>query len=332
MTDSAHALTDPGVRLHVVTGKGGTGKSTLAAALAVLHARRGRQVLLTEVEGRNSIASVFRTSPFEGETLLTRAGGGAVYGLSIDAKDALIEYLRTFYRLGVAGNALERLGAVDFATTIAPGVRDLLLTGKVYEAVCRPVGNRSHARTYDTVILDAPPTGRVVQFLTVSGAVGDLARVGPIHSQSVAMTELLRSAECAVHLTTLPEEMPVQETADTVAELREAALPVGVVLVNQAAAEVMSPAGLEDVGAGRVDPAAVGAELARLGLPSEPHVAAGLIDQARLHVDRLGREDAMLDRLDALGRPVLLLPELVEAAGPQALNRLADELDAQARL
>ena len=78
---------------------------------------------------------------------------------------------------------LERFGAVDFATTIAPGVRDVLLTGKVYEATRR----RRHRRTgraYDAVVLDAPPTGRITRFLDVNTEVAGLAKVGPIRSQA----------------------------------------------------------------------------------------------------------------------------------------------------
>ena len=89
-----------------------------------------------------------------------------------------------FYKLGRAGGALERMGAIDFATTIAPGVRDVLLIGKVYEAVGRTTGNGRHQgpKAWDAVVLDAPPTGRITRFLNVNVQVADLAKVGPIHS------------------------------------------------------------------------------------------------------------------------------------------------------
>ncbi|MDO5698104.1 MAG: ArsA-related P-loop ATPase [Dermatophilus congolensis] len=334
MTSALDSVLDPRVRLHVVTGKGGTGKTTLAAALAVALASSGRRVLLTEVEGRSSIAAAFDIPPIpEREELLLRVGGGEVYGLSIEAKSALIEYLRTFYKLGRAGSALEKLGAIDFATTIAPGVRDILLIGKVFEAVRRKApadGPRDWA--YDAVVLDAPPTGRVVQFLNVSNAVGDLARMGPIHSQSKAIMRLLRSQECAVHITTLLEEMPVQETADAVAELREAELPVGAVLVNQAQGDIMSDAAVEACATGSVDVEGVRRGLRALGLPDDEETARGLIDQGRSHSTRLALEDSMLDELDTLGRPVLLLPRLLDPKGAAGLRRLADEITAQAAL
>ena len=95
-----------------------------------------------------------------------------MWGLSVDAKAALLEYLQMFYKLGRAGGALERMGVIDFATTIAPGVRDVLLTGKVYEAVGRTTGTRRRQgpRAWDAVVLDAPPTGRITRFLNVNVA------------------------------------------------------------------------------------------------------------------------------------------------------------------
>src|SRR5690242_3431946 len=140
-----HVADFAGVRLHVVTGKGGTGKTTVAAALALALASGGRRVLLTEVEGRQGIAQLFDTAPLPyGERKVavapgteTRPAGGEVYALAADPEAALLEYLEMFYNLRYAGSALSRLGVVDFATTIAPGVRDVLLTGKAAEATRR---------------------------------------------------------------------------------------------------------------------------------------------------------------------------------------------------
>ena len=137
------------MRLHVVTGKGGTGKSTVAAALALALATSGRNVLLCEVEGRQGIARMFDVDPLPYEERRIAKGApdrdgraGQVYALHIDPESALLEYLSMYYKLGRAGKALDRFGVIDFATTIAPGVRDVLLTGKVYEAVQRPRGGR----------------------------------------------------------------------------------------------------------------------------------------------------------------------------------------------
>src|SRR4028118_1203755 len=124
------------------------------------------------------------------------------------------------------------MGAVDFATTIAPGLRDVLITGKVKEAVTRRVDGR---RVYDAVVVDAPPTGRITRFLNVTSEMAGLARSGPIKTQSDGVMAVIRSPQTAVHLVTLLEDMPVQETADAIAELRAARLPVGPGGVNMAA-------------------------------------------------------------------------------------------------
>src|SRR5204862_5838968 len=148
------------MRLHVVTGKGGTGKTTVAAALALALATDGRRVLLTEVEGRQGIAQLFDTPPlpYEERKVAIAPGGGEVFALAVDAEEALLEYLEMFYNLKRAGRMLKRAGAIDFATTAAPGLRDVLLIGKVKEATTRIAQGR---RVYDAVVLDAPPAGRI---------------------------------------------------------------------------------------------------------------------------------------------------------------------------
>ena len=170
-----------GVRLHIVTGKGGTGKTTVAAALALALARQGKRVLLAEVEERQGISQTFDVPPLghEETRIVHERGGGELYGMSVDVRESLMEYLQKFYKLGRAGSVLEKVGAVDFATTIAPGLRDVLLIGKVYEAAGRRGSSRQHDRpVYDAVVLDAPPTGRVVRFLNVNAEVADVAGVG----------------------------------------------------------------------------------------------------------------------------------------------------------
>lgn len=326
------------VRLHIVTGKGGTGKTSVAAALALALASLGRRVLVAEVEGRQGISQTYDVPPLPPtEKLVMRvSGGGEVWGISVDPKAALVEYLELFYRLGRAGKALEKLGAIDFATTIAPGVRDVLSLGKVYEAVRRrgpePRPDGTPDWRYDAVILDAPPTGRVAQYLGVGGEVADLARVGPIRHQAEAMTQLLRSDMCAVHVVTLLEEMPVQEAADAIDQLTAAQLRIGAVIVNQVH-EAYLPEEEGVVPGTNLDPAALATDFAgrlpALGLPHDAATVTALVDQAVAHAARLALEDEQLAVVEALARPVVLLEALPYGVDAETVRTLAADLAVQ---
>ena len=221
----------PRVRLHVVTGKGGTGKSTVAAALALALASRGKNVLLCEVEGRQGIAQHVRRRPaaLRGAPDRHRAPGRRVPATStrsrIDPESALLEYLAMYYRLGRAGRALDRFGVIDFATTIAPGVRDVLLTGKVYEAVSATGATRTaDPSTTRWCSTRRRPAGSPSSSTSTPSSPG-WPRWARSSSQADTVMTLLRSPRTAVHLVTVLEEMPVQETADGIAELRRASLP-----------------------------------------------------------------------------------------------------------
>jgi anion-transporting ArsA/GET3 family ATPase len=319
----------PDLRLHVVSGKGGTGKTTVSGALALALASSGRRVLLCEVEGRQGIAQLFDVPPlpYEERSIAVAPNGGEVYALAIDPESALLEYLAMYYRLGRAGKALDRFGVIDFATTIAPGVRDVLLTGKVYEAARRRT--KDGDPVYDAIVLDAPPTGRIARFLNVNTEVAGLAKVGRIRKQADAIMTLMRSRRTAVHLVTLLEEMPVQETQDAIDELRAADLPVGSVIVNLGHRSPLDSAAQAAVADGRLAPDAVVTGLASVGVRASKRTATGLLVEAREHLERLGLEERQRAVVAGLGAPVVELPRLADGVDLGGLYDLAAELRAQ---
>ncbi len=325
-----------GVRLHVVTGKGGTGKTTVSGALALALASQGRRVLLCEVEDRQGIAQIFDVPPlpYAERSIAVGPYGGEVFALAVEPRAALLDYLDMFYRLGRAGRALDRVGAIDFATTIAPGLRDVLLTGKVYEAARRREKGSRRA-VYDAVVLDAPPTGRITRFLNVNDEVSGLAKVGPIRNQADSIMTLLRSPETAVHLVTLLEEMPVQETIDGVAELAAVGLPVGGVIVNGVREELLPAKALVAADDGRLDAAQVqeglaASRLVRKGDSARSQsLAAGLIQQGAEHSRRVALQRRERASLEALDRPVYELGYLAGGVDLGGLYELADQMRAQ---
>lgn len=309
-------------RLHVVTGKGGTGKTTAAAALAIALASGGKRTLLVEVEGRQGIAQLFDTAPLPYEELrvCVAPDGGEVLGLAVDAEAAMLDYLDLFYRLGPAGRALRRMGAIDFVTTIAPGLRDVLLTGKAKEAAARTRRGRAE---YDAVVLDAPPTGRIVGFLDATREVAELTKHGPIHKHSQGVSQFLHGPQTAIHLVTLLEEMPVQETVDAVADLRAAGYRPGAVLLNR----IPSPLCLDAAMPAAVDiEAAIGPVLERAGLT--PSLAGPLTAQLEARLAMQSVHDANAARVEKLGLPVLRLPEQPGRIDLPALYELAAALTA----
>ena len=314
----------PKETLHIVSGKGGTGKTTIAVGLACALAGAGRRVLVCEVEGRHGITDLFGRPPLDGSEeprLTLTPSGGAVHGLAIDAEDALLEYLESFYHLGFAAKALDKFGAVDFATSIAPGLRDVLLTGKVYEAVRRQTKGMDGA--YDAVVLDAPPTGRIAQFLNIHEAVSGLAKVGPIRSQADSINAMLRARTTVVHLVTLLEDMPVTETEEAIKQLQTTQIAVGTVVANMVRSMPLADEELQvfSDGNGRL-------EVDGLDEADNKLLAAEFGFEATRTLDHRRRRTV----LDGFGQPVAEVAFDPGGIDENAIFAIADQLRAQITL
>jgi anion-transporting ArsA/GET3 family ATPase len=183
--------------------------------------------------------------------------------------------------------------------------------------------------TYDAVVLDAPPTGRICQFLGVNSELAGLAKVGPIKSQADKVMELLRSPRTAVHLVTILEEMPVQETVDGVAELRRAGLPVGGVVVNLVRPRALGAGALDQVRDDVVDPTAITSELSRAKVDVDAELVRSLLDEARDHAVRRQLEDEQRKVVAAEDLPTYELPRLAGGIDHGALIELAQLLRTQ---
>lgn len=312
-----------------MTGKGGTGKSTIAAALALTLAAGGRKVLLVEVEGRQGIAQLFDVPPlpYQEVKIATAERGGQVNALAIDIEAAFLEYLDMFYNLGIAGRAMRRIGAIEFATTIAPGLRDVLLTGKIKETVIRVDKNR--LPVYDAIVVDAPPTGRIARFLDVTKAVSDLAKGGPVHSQADGVVKLLHSEQTAIHLVTLLEALPVQETLEAIEELADMQLPIGSVIVNRNIPSYLQPADLAKAAEGHVDADSVRAGLEKSGIKLSDKDFAGLLTETIEHATVVATRAEIAQQLDALKVARLELPAISDGVDLGSLYELSESLAQQ---
>ena len=312
-----------------MTGKGGTGKSTVAAALALTLASGGRKVLLVEVEGRQGIAQLFDVPPLPYKELkiATAEHGGQVNALAIDIEAAFLEYLDMFYNLGIAGRAMRRIGAIEFATTIALGLRDVLLTGKIKESVIR-VG-KDKLPVYDAIVVDAPPTGRIARFLDVTRAVSDLAKGGPVYSQAEGVVKILHSDQTAIHLVTLLEALPMQETMEAIDELQGLGLPIGSVIVNRNIAAYLEPDDLSKAAEGDVDADAVRSGLAAAGIKLSDGDFAGLLTETIQHATRITARAANAEQLDELKVSRLELPTIADGVDLGSLYELSESLAQQ---
>jgi anion-transporting ArsA/GET3 family ATPase len=313
------------VRLLVVTGKGGTGKTTVAGALAMAAASQGRRTLVVEVEGRQGLAGLFGLHPLGHQDRKIAKG---VMGLAVDPEESLREYLGRYGAAPLA-RLLSWARLTSFITAAAPGLGDILLVGKVWEVVTRKRPGSSTEPFYDLVVLDAPPTGRIVPFLRAPETVAELARVGPIRHQAEQVRGVLDDPRLTrMVLVCLPEELPVTETLESASLLRAARLPLGPVVVNRVTTDRLGSRASRLAGLAR-DPEPLAEAARQAGAELDADALAVLLGEARDQQRRVAAERRLLRELRAglPEVPVIELPLLLDGVtGPQAVAVLAERL------
>jgi anion-transporting ArsA/GET3 family ATPase len=215
-------------RLIVVTGKGGTGKSTLSAALALSASRRGKRVLVCEVTARERVSELFGRPPSGTEI---RELGKNVHSVHVRPREAMREYALMTLRYKTIYNAVFENRVVRYFLNAAPSLAEICMLGKVWWHAAR---EEEHGRLrWDTVILDAPATGHGLTLLTVPEVFLQLVEEGPLARDMKDMRALLTDARrCATCIVSLPEEMPVNEAVELDRELKAHGLPQGPLFLN----------------------------------------------------------------------------------------------------
>jgi anion-transporting ArsA/GET3 family ATPase len=293
-------------RLHFVVGKGGVGKTTVAAALALALARRGRRTLAVEMDAGSRLPALLGGNDTPGLRLL-----------AIDGRTALEEYLGLVI-------PVKRLLATIFSSKVyqyfvaaAPGLKELMTVGKIWYEATREESGRP---AWDAIVVDAPATGHSLQYLRMPQAARETFGVGLVQREATKITELLRDARTtAVHLVTLAEEMPVAETLESREQLRALGLPLGHVIVNRLHRRHFEPGVLERLrAAAQAAPAPDRALLACIAERAVEESGWSDINAAYVARLRVGIGDAPLTEL-----PFLFVEEFGRAELEQ-LSRLVE--------
>jgi anion-transporting ArsA/GET3 family ATPase len=302
-----------GRRLVFVTGKGGVGKTSIAAAIAQLAAQQGRRTLVCEMDAKGSLAAAFDagTLSFEPRELEPN-----LFAMTMNTEDSLREYLRLFVKVPFLGKIAPLARTFDFVADAAPGVKEILAVGKL----CYEVRERH----YDTVVVDAEASGHIVAQIGAPKVIRDLVNVGLVRDQTDWMLEILRdSSTTGVAVVTTPEEMPVAETIELLGRLpRDTGVQPGLLVANRVLPALFDRR-----------QAAVVAELdqvesllvAAAGRGVSTVLEAARITEARRqvgagHLARLYAEAAEL--------PMLIVPELfTRATGRRVVSLIAEALE-----
>jgi len=305
-------------QLLFVTGKGGVGKTSVAAALAQLGARAGRRTLVCEMDAKGALAAAFDTTSLQFEP---RRLDADLYGMEMNTEDSLREYLRLFVKLPLVGRIGPLARTFDFVADAAPGVKEILAVGKLAYEV--------RERHYDLVVVDAEASGHIVAQIGAPRVIEELVKVGMVRDQTRWISEILEDpARTGVVIVTTPEEMPVSETIELIGRLDvESGVAPSAIVANRVLPALFDRRQSEVVDRlDEIEPALV--EIAGPGVREV--LAAAHVTEARRRVGSRHLE-RLRDEIPS-GLPVLYVPELfTRATGRRVVSlvasALAEELD-----
>jgi anion-transporting ArsA/GET3 family ATPase len=292
-------------RLVFLLGKGGVGRSTVAAALGVLAAREGRRAIVVEVSGRGDVPRLFGTSAALGTELELEPG---LWTLDVDPRVALEEYLRDQLPLRLLADAIGSSTTFGYVAAATPGLRELLTVGKIWE-LAQPQRRTKGGQEYDVVIVDAPATGHGLALLQAPRAFADAASVGPIARQGRRIAATLGDrAQTALAAVATPESAAVEELLQLRSEL---AGGLDAVIANAVVAERFSAADALALRAARLR--------APLDSPTYDALESAIAEESLARTQRA--------QLERLGPDTLALPLISAQIDVAELGRLADRLE-----
>jgi anion-transporting ArsA/GET3 family ATPase len=308
-------------RLLFFTGKGGVGKSTVTAAAALLAAERGKRVLLVEVDAKGNLTALFERPAVGFDPVEVYPG---VHAMQMNTEASLREYLKLNLKVPVLGKIGPLASMLDFVANAAPGVKEILTVGKVCWEVRESIEGRAD---WDIVIVDAAATGHVVAQLDSPRAIRELVQVGPVRAQTEWMVDVLADpAVTALNVVTSPEEMPVSETIELIANARENLdVPLGTVVVNRVLPEPFTRSD-EPVFAALRSPGATSALADEVGTGAD-----AVLDAAGLAVAlRRSRTVHLMHLRESIDLPLVYVPLLfVRDHGLRVTRMVAEALAAE---
>jgi anion-transporting ArsA/GET3 family ATPase len=197
-------------KLVFVTGKGGVGKSTVALAMGIAGAARGKRTIVCEISRQQNASRLFR----KGEIGFNEVAlADNLWAISIDPDESMREYLLLQLKVRAMRDLLVRSRLFNYLAAATPGLKELVTIGKIWE-LAQPQRRVKKAREYDLVVVDAPATGHGIAFLQTPRTFAGIARVGPIHNQAKELDRYITDhATTGVAIVAIPEEMPVNESA-----------------------------------------------------------------------------------------------------------------------